>query len=100
MTRLWSHMVLALPSMAVQAMPANPPVPRDLPEPATMPAPLGGDVEANYRLFGWHNCNTEEKKAITEAFGEKDTITGIDSAFDINWKGSLAIDYLGYVLYI
>lgn len=55
-----------------------------------------GDVGALYRLYGWHGCTDEEKKAITDALGEKDTITGIDSSFHINWHGAVAVDYIGY----
>jgi hypothetical protein len=59
--------------------------------------PLEGDIEAKYRLFGWHNCADAEKQAIKDAFGEKDKITAIDSSFHINWHGALAVDYIRYV---
>jgi hypothetical protein len=55
-----------------------------------------GDVGALYRLYGWHGCTDEDKKAITDALGEKDTITGIDSSFVINWNGAVAVDHIGY----
>ena len=92
-SRFWSCMVVALSHLLVQAVLADEP---DPPDPKGIPSRKGGDVEANYRLFGWNNCNDDEKKAIKDAFGEKDTITGIDSTWQINWSGSVAIEFFGY----
>lgn len=48
-----------------------------------LPKPAG-DVGALSRLYRWHGCGDGEKKAITDALGEKDLITGISSSFVIN----------------
>jgi hypothetical protein len=55
------------------------------------------DFKAQYRLFGFHGCSSNDKNAIYSAFNEKDTITGVQSVFHVEWNSAAAIDYFGYV---
>lgn len=88
--------VTSEPSEPQTTLPTNAPVPTSFEGlPDTVEPKPQGDVGALYRLYGFHNCNNDEKKAIYDAFGEKDTITGISSSFFINWNGAVAIDFIG-----
>lgn len=53
------------------------------------------EVSAQYRMYGFNNCNSNEKKAFLKALKEKDTITGVDSSQKINWHGALVNDFFG-----
>jgi hypothetical protein len=60
------------------------------------PAPISDrNFTAQYRLYGWHNCNKDEENAILDGLKEKSTILGMDSSFFINWNGAPAIDFFG-----
>jgi hypothetical protein len=53
------------------------------------------DVSAQYRLYGFVNCNGDETKQVLRALKDKDRITGVDSSQKINWHGAAAIDFFG-----
>lgn len=54
-----------------------------------------GDVGALYRFYGWHGCSSGEERAILDALGEKDAITGMSSLMDIQWNHAFVVDFLG-----
>lgn len=53
------------------------------------------EIEAKWRFYGYHNCNSKEVKQVTGALSDKHTITGVDSSQKINWNGAGAIDFFG-----
>ena len=50
-----------------------------------------GNLTAQYRLFGWHNCGSkgQDKKAILDAFSEAHKILGAYGNYYIDEGGSL-----------
>ena len=53
------------------------------------------DIDAQYKLFEWKNCDGPKKKTILEALNDKHKITGIDNVFYTNWHHQATVEYFG-----
>lgn len=53
------------------------------------------DIDAQYKLFEWKNCDGPQKKTILEALNDKHKITGIDNVFYTNWHHQATVEYFG-----
>ena len=47
--------------------------------------PTSSDVSTQYKLFGWHNCDSGKQNAILDALNEKHQIMGSNSVYYIDW---------------
>lgn len=69
-------------------------------DPITPPKPNWAElssenISAQYKLYGFNNCQEDDQRAILDALWEKHTITEKSSSYYINWNGAGAIDFFG-----
>ena len=62
---------------------------------AALTVAQSGGVGANYRLFGFIGCTTDQQNTVLDALEEKHTITVSKSVYDIDWNQKGPVDYWG-----